>query len=190
MKDRNLFENKILPLLQYIGAIGAGLMCVVYIIVVLVLIQGFEQIAFLQTTVFSIVNAIVGLLIMQLLKIQGQSFAENLEENKSIINEYHNTKTKDKKPHSMTWFWVTSVLKDFIIKCGSLAITMSGVIYIVIEGSNDWSLLSLAIANLILFICFGLLQLDKTYKFYNNSYIPYIKQKIEEAKIEKLGEDK
>lgn len=183
-EHKNLFELKIQPILEYIGAIGATFMCVAYIIIIFVLINGFEVHKMFQTTVFAVVSAVVGLVIMEFLKIQGQAFAENLPENKKILDEYYNTKTKDKKLHNMFYFWWMSVIKDVLFKAGSVAITTIGMIYIIIEGSNDWNMLLLAVVNLIMFLCFGLLGLNKAYNFYNNQHIPYIKEQIRIKKEE------
>ena len=120
---------------------------------------------------------------MQFLKVQGISFAKLIPENDKIIKEYYSTRTKDKKPRSMQFYWTTSIIKDIFTKCISVAITSAGLIYIVIQGSNDWNLLLLAIVNLIMFICFGFLALTNAYEFFNNNFIPYMKEKIDEAKI-------
>ena len=182
--NKNTFETKIKPVLSYVGAIGAGLMCIAYIIVVFVLIRGFKATVIFNTLLFATVNAIVGFIILQFLKVQGISFAKLIPENDEIIKEYYSTKTKDKKPHSMQFYWATSVVKDIVTKCLSVAITSAGLIYIIIQGSNDWNLLLLAIVNLIMFICFGFLSLVNAYEFFNNKFIPYMKEKIDEAKTE------
>ena len=173
-----MFEKRIKPILQYIGAIGAVLMSVMYIVIVMVLIVGFKAQNLQQTIIFAVVNAIVGLIIMQFLKIQGISFAKNLPENIPVINEYYNTRTNDKKLKSIKSYLITSTIKDIIIKGLSIVISTAGIIYIVIEGSRDYSLLLLAVANLIMFICFGLLALNSAYDFYNNYHIPYMKDKL------------
>ena len=180
--NETTFEKKIAPILNYIGIIGATLTSIAYIIGVFVLIKGFEYHQKTQTVIFAVVNALVGLIIMQFLKVQGTAFAKTLEKNKKVIEEYYATKTKDKKNHSLTFFWITSVIKDILYKGVSIFITTAGLIYIVIEGSNDFTLLFLAIVNLILFISFGLLSLVKAYEFYNNSYVEYMKEKIAEVK--------
>lgn len=182
--NKNIFETKIKPVLSYVGAIGAGLMCIAYIIVVFVLIRGFQATVIFNTLLFAAVNAIVGFVIMQFLKIQGISFAKLIPENDKIIKDYYSTKTKDKKPHSLQFYWTTSIIKDIFTKCISVAITSAGLIYIVIQGSNDWNLLLLAIVNLIMFICFGFLALVNAYEFFNNKFIPYMKEKIDETKTE------
>lgn len=188
MDRRSFFEKRIQPILQYVGVIGAILMSIMYIIMVVILIIGFKAQSIQNTIVFAIINAIVGLMIMQFLKIQGISFAKNLPENIDIIKQYYNTKTKDKKIQSIKYYWTSSLIKDFISKGLSIAFTTAGIIYIVIVGSNDYTLLLLALVNLILFICFGLLALNNAYEFYNNKHVPYmqemIKNKITKKEIE------
>ena len=187
--NNSLFEKKIKPVLQYIGVIGASLMSIMYIVVVFILIIGFKAQSIQNTVIFAIVNALVGLIIMQFLKIQGISFAKSLPENEKIINEYYKTKTKDKKIHSIKYYWTMSLIKDIIGKGVSIMLTTTGLIYIVVVGSNDYNLLLLALVNLVLFICFGLLALNNAYEFYNNRHIPYmqemIKNKITKKEIEK-----
>ena len=186
--NRTFLERKILPVLNYIGIIGAVIMAIAYIVIVFVLINGFKAEALLQTTVFACVNAAVGFIIMQFLKYQGESFAKMLPENKEIVDRYYKTKTKDKKVHSIKYFWVTTVIKDIIVKCATLGATTIGIIYIVIQGSNDYNLLLLALVNLLMFVCFGFISLNGAYEFYNNKHVPYmieqlnkeIKQEVEE----------
>lgn len=183
-RKKSFLEEKVLPILNYVGAIGAAIMCIAYIIVVFVLINGFKIEDILQTTIFAVVNAAVGFIIMQFLKIQGISFAKMIPENKKIIELYYKTRTKDKKNHSLTYFWTTTVIKDVIIKCATLAITTIGVIYIVIKGSNDYNLILLAVVNLLMFMCFGFLSLVKAYEYFNQTYIAYIKEKLAEESVE------
>ena len=170
--------------------IGAVIMCVAYIALVIVLITGFEKSHDMTgDIVFAVVNAAVGLIIMQFLKIQGTSFAKNLKENKEILKQYYNTKTKDKKLRNINYFWTTSVIKDVLFKGLTLGASTIGIIYIVMKGSHDYALLLLAVVNLIMFICFGILSLNKAYEFFNNRHIPYIKEKLREME-EKKKENK
>lgn len=177
-KKRRRLEDIILPMIKYIGSIGALIMCVVYMIVVFVLIWGFRVQAILETTVFGIVNAVVGFIIMQMLKVQGQDLAADLPENVKIIEEYRNATIKDRTFHNMRYYWIKSVFKDILIKCTLTAATSVGVIYIILKGSRDYTLIAWAVANLLMFIAFGLLSLVKTYKFFNEEYIPYLKEQI------------
>ena len=173
-------QEKLINVLKYIGIIGATICSVAYIFVVIVLIQGFKVETTTQTVIFAVVNAIVGFIIMQFLKVQGEQFAKNKPENKKIIDEYYNSKTKDKKLHSMRYYWVTSIIQDIFTKVLTVFASTFGIIYIVVIGSNDWNLLMLAFVNLLLFICFGLLALNSAFEFFNNKHIPYMKEKIRE----------
>jgi hypothetical protein len=173
-----MFEKKIKPLLQYVGAIGAAIMSIMYIIIIIVLIVGFETHDLKNTTVFSLINAVVGLIIMQFLKIQGISFAKNLQENQKLIKEYYGTKTADKKLKSINSFMIGSTIKDIAIKGAGLIISSIGIIYIVIQGSGDYTLLLLAVVNLLMFISFGILSMNSAYEFYNNYHVPYMKEQL------------
>lgn len=185
--NKSKFEEKVLPVLNYVGIIGAVIMAIAYIVIVFVLIRGFQAEALLQTTIFACVNAGVGFIIMQFLKIQGVSFAKMLPENQDIIKRYYHTKTKDKKLHSITYFWTTTVIKDIIVKCLTLGATTVGLVYIVIQGSNDYNLLLLAVVNLLMFVCFGFISLVNAYDFFNNRHVPYMVEMLakeeESAKI-------
>lgn len=180
------FNLKIKPILKYVGTIGAILMGIAYIAIVFIMVFGFNANANLaQSITFALINAIIGLIIMQFLKVQGITLAKEIEENREILKEYYNTKTKDKKAHSIKYFWITSVTKDAIVKGLSISATTLGIIYIVIRGSSDYSYLLLALVNLIMFTCFGILSLVKAYDFFNEEHIPFIKEKINETKTQK-----
>ena len=62
-RNKTYFERRIQPILQYIGAIGATMMSVMYIVLVFILIVGFKSQNLLQPIVFAVVNAMVGLII-------------------------------------------------------------------------------------------------------------------------------
>lgn len=189
-KNNTLLERKILPILNYIGLIGAIIMAIAYIIIVCVLINGFKTEKLLQTTVFACVNAAVGFVIMQFLKYQGVSFAKMLPNNKQIIERYYKTKTKDKKVHSIKYFWTTTVIKDIIVKCVTLGATSIGIIYIVIQGSNDYNLLLLALVNLLMFVCFGFMSLNNAYEFFNNNHVPYMLEQLNKEIEQESQEEK
>lgn len=189
MIEKTVLEKKILPVLNYVGFIGAVIMAIAYIISVFVLIHGFKAEALLQTTIFACVNAGTGFIIMQFLKVQGESFAKMLPENQELIKKYYKTKTKDKKVHSMKFYWITSVIKDVVVKCLTLGATTVGLIYIVIQGSNDYNMLLLAIVNLLMFICFGFLSLVNAYDFYNNKHVPYMIEQLKNEEAKETEQD-
>jgi len=180
----DIFEKKIKPILLYVGTIGAIAMSVAYIICVFVMIFGFHVEKVLNTTIFAIVNAFVGFIIMQFLKVQGTSFAKEIPEVKRITTIYYATKTKNKKVHSIKYFWTTSVAKDIFTKVLTIGVTTFGLIYFLIEGSKDYMLILLAVVNLIMFACFGLLSLVKAYDFYRQEHLKFMKDKLAEVGVD------
>lgn len=179
-------ENYILPILKYVGLAGSIILSIAYICIVIVLILGFEfRQDLTQTVLFAIVNGVVGLLIMTMLKIQGISFAKDKEENKEILDKYYTTKTKDKKFQSINKYWLKSTIADILFKAITIIASTAGIIYIAIQGSHDYMLLLLAVVNLLMFICFGILALNSSYEFFNNKHIPYIVNQLEIIEEEK-----
>lgn len=181
--EKNVFEEKIKPILTYIGAIGAVLTSIAYMIMIVVLIKGFHYQQTTQTVVFAIANAAVGLIVASFLKYQGTSFAKSLPENQKVIKDYYAGKSKENKNHSLNFYWITTTIKDVIFKGITVAGSTLGLIYIVIVGSNDWSMMGIAVVNLILFICFGLLALNQAYEYYNNVYVNYMKEHTNDGYI-------
>lgn len=179
----NFFEKKIKPILKYVGTIGAIIMCVVYILIVCLMVFGFSANQDLTgSVIFALVNAVVGLIIMQFLKVQGIDFAKDIPENEELLKKYNNEKIKGRKPHSITHYWIASIIKDIFSKVLGILITSFGIIYIIIIGSKDYSLLFLALVNLLMFICFGLLSLISAYDYFNNEHMFFIKEKLNEGK--------
>lgn len=175
---KGFFEEKIKPLLKYIGTVGAVIMALAYIALISVLIFGFEAKSVTQTLIFALINGIFGYIIAQLLKKQGSDFAAKLPENQEVLKEYYSTKTKDKEFRSMKYYWVKTTLMDLLTKGISIVFSTAAIVYIVIEGSEDYTLYLMALVNLLMFACFGLIGLSNTYDFFNNSHIPYIKEQI------------
>ncbi len=175
---KNTFEEKIKPFLTYVGAIGAIFSGIMYILATIVLIMGFQAKTFTQAIVFAVVSAILGLIIMFFLRYQGLSFAKAIPENQEVLNKYNNKQAKTKH-HTLKYFWIKNTIIDVLIKGCTVALSTAGIIYIVIEGSQDFKLILLAIANLILFACLGLIALANAYDFYNEQWVPYMNEQIE-----------
>lgn len=171
-------------IINNVGYIGAVITSIIYLVLAYIMIVGFTLDAdFTDSLLFAIINAVVGFIILQCLKSQGVIAAENIPENKALLSEYYSTKTKDKKFHSLLYYWITSICKDVFIKCLTVGITSISLIYIVIEAQGDFLLMLLAIANLLMFISFGLLGMTKAYNFTCNEHMGYIKEKLNEVNL-------
>ena len=70
----------------------------------------------------------------------------------------------------------------------TLGATTIGLIYIVIQGSNDYNMLLLAIVNLLMFICFGFLSLVNAYDFFNQKHVPYMVEQLKNGKAKETKE--
>lgn len=176
-------NEKVSNILLWTGAIGAGISGIAYIIIMTVLVVGIESsMAQEQLLLVSILNAIAGLLITFMLRGQGVALASNSNENKKIMDEYRTILNKTKpvqKLRTITWFVGWKSLLDIFTKALTVAISTYAMIFIFMEGNGDISLVFLAIANVFLFISFGILALRGAYNFYNNDHISAIKSRIQ-----------
>lgn len=176
-----LFEEKIKPMLQYVGFIGAILSAGAYLIIIIVLIVGFKASINTSTNIlYATINAAFGVMIMQLMKMQGITFAKNRPENKTVIDKYNQRKTKDRKFKSITRYWITTIIKDVLIKAVTIGLSVFGIVAIVVIGSQDYMMLCLALVNLIMFACLGILSMNGAYEYYNEEHIPYLIHKMED----------
>lgn len=181
--DKSRMERVIIPLIRNIGFIGSIILSFAYIGVITVLVIGFEsRVEFLNGLTFALVSAAMGILISQLLKLQGITWAKEIPENKKVLEQYNGAKIKDRVFKPISTYWWKSVLKDIAFKGITVAASCGGVIYIAIEGSGNYGLLILGIVNLLLFISLGLFSLAMAYEFYNNQHINYLRQQMQAAK--------
>lgn len=185
-----LFEKKIKPILMYVGSIGAVLTAIAYVIIILTMIFGLTVDASIKDTlIFAAVNAVIGFVIMQFLKMQGIAFAKNLPHSQEVVAQWREKHPpKNKKKHRMSYFWVSSIVKDVFTRILLIVITTICVIYLVIRGSHDYTYLLLALVNLIMFACFGLISLVNAHDFYVEQHIPYLEEEINETEKRKAKE--
>lgn len=174
--------TKIKELMMYVGTIGAMISGLAYIIITVIMILGFEKEMELESQlIFSIIGAVVGIAIMSMLRTQGVTFASNEPESKATMQEYRkllNLKKTQKKLKRIESFMIIQFIKDLFTKVLSILISTFGILYLVLEGNGDFSLIGLAIANLLMFTSFGLIALSRAYDFYINEHIPTIKELI------------
>lgn len=176
-----------LKLLNNIGIVGAILAGIADIVFVVIFVVGLKfEIKQNATIIFSVINALVGVLINILLRYQGQKYAEL--ENKKICNQYYRKKAEKKKRHlSMTVWQGLSAIKDIIFKGCTTSFSIFGMIYLSIEGSKNPIQILITIVTLILFTCFGLMNMNSAYCRFYNIQLPYMELKIKEKEIEQNG---
>lgn len=166
-----------LKVLNNIGIVGSILAACADIVFVLIMVLGIEVHTELNAIViFSIVNALIGLLINILLRYQGVKYAEI--ENEDICKRFYNKRIKEKNYLSIEkWMFVKSI-QDFLIKGVTTAFSIFGIIYITIVGSKNPIQILITLASLILFACFGLIGMNSAYSRFYNVQIPYMEKVV------------
>ena len=171
---------KILNNIGFIGAILAGISDIIFVIIFVVGIS--INIEMSSMILFSVVNAVIGLLINILLRYQGIKYAEI--ENQELCNKYYEKNIEKNKKHLSIETWqILQGLKDFLLKGIIATFSIFGFIYISIQGSKNPVQILLTIVNLILFGCFGLISMNSSYYRFYNVQIPLMKKTIEKKEI-------
>lgn len=183
----NKSHEALLKVLNNIGIIGAIFAGVADLILVIIFVVGINiQTKGTSSMIFAVINAIIGILINVLLRYQGQKYAEI--ENEELCKSFYKKKAKErKKTMSMEVWQILQVLKDIVFKGATTAFSIFGLIYISIEGSKDTVQILITIVTLVLFTCFGLLNMNTAYNRFYNIQIPYMELKIKEE-IKKNGD--
>jgi len=179
----------------YTGFALAIISAISYIGIVFVMIRGFEEAIELQNQlVFSILGVAVGLVIAFSLKQQGIAFAKSEDNSKQVMKDYYEALNKSKQEkdlHTIGYYLFISTIKDIIFKGTGVAVTTYFIINISINGGGNWSLLFMAISNILFFIGLGLIALSTFYDKYINEHLPVIEaltKKIKERQVIKDSE--
>ena len=175
-------HQALLTVLNNIGVLGAILAGIADIIFVVIFVFGINiDTSISSTIIFAVVNALIGLLINILLRYQGIKYAEI--ENEDLLKKFYSEKAKTgKEPININTWQVLQGLKDFIVKGFTTVFSIFGVVYISIQGSKNPIQLLITLVSLVLFACFGLINMNSSYYRYYNIQIPYMENKIKEKK--------
>lgn len=193
-EEKNKTENfqqksheVLLKILNNIGIIGAILCGIAEIIVVIIFVVGLDiKKDNTSNILFSIINALIGTTINILLRYQGQKYAEL--ENADLCRKYYRNKVEKEKKHlPLVWYNVIMIVKDIIIKGCGASFSIFGVIYISIEGSKNPIEILMTLLILVLFSCFGLINMNNAYCRYYNVQVPYMQKQIKEMEEKENG---
>lgn len=182
-------NSKIKKLLEYTGIAGSIISALAYIVATLVIVWGFEtKLEMEKQILFSLLGAFTGLMITFFLRGQGVSFAKKEPESQRVMKEYYekmNRKKTIKQLHTIKHYLVVQTILDIIFKGVSVAFSTYFILYIFMEGNGDMSLVFLAVANILMFACFGLVALSKAFDKYLDEHIPAIREIIK--KLDQAG---
>lgn len=172
-----------IKLLNNIGIVGAILAAIADIVFVIIFVIGVKvQAKFTAIIIFSIVNALIGVLINGLLRYQGKRYAEI--ENKELVEKYYRKKAESNKKYLPINVWLLLLsIKDIIWKGCTASFSIFGVIYISIEGSKNPIQILITIVTLIMFACFGLINMNLSYNRYYNIEVPHMELEIKNREV-------
>lgn len=175
--------SKIKNILLWVGTIGAVITSIAYLATIVVLIIGLESnLEMNQMLLISILGGITGLAITFMLRGQGIAFAKSEPGSKEIMQAYYTAINKTKKPrklHTIKFHVLIQSFKDIFIKAVIIGGSTYMSIYVIIEGSGDVGLIGIALSSLLMFICFGILAMAKSYDYYLEEHLQAIKQLTE-----------
>lgn len=173
----------------WIGTICALIALFAYIIIVTVMVVGFSGSAnWTADLVFAIVNAAVGVIISQFLKLQGIAFAKSEPDNKLWLDRWTKRRTKERKYKSINYFWVKTLALDIVFKGVGITLLTISVVYIFVEASNDAMKILMAVFNIIMFCGFGLVSMAAAYNWVREEHVEWIKVQIEQKYIDDESE--
>lgn len=173
--------KKIENVLLYTGFIITILASVAYLIVLYIIIAGFEaHISNANLLIFLGLGAITGVMISLSLRLQGIAFAKNTPPAMAVLEQYQRLIGNDVETKLMPlWlFHLINIIQDIFVKGLTIVLTLYFSISIIIEGLGDFKYFYLGIVNVILYIGLGILSMTKAYNHYVENEIPLLRQKI------------
>ncbi len=184
--NKKQFYERIKDILTYTGIALAVIAGIAYLIIIYILVFGFNiHYNREQLVAFLLLGGAIGVLINIAMRIQGIDFAKLTPTAKQAIDELTKLSgvSDDVKIRPMWVMFVITILKDIIVKGGSIGLSLYFVIDISYQGLGEEKYFYLAFANLLLYFGLGLLSMSKAYDYYLESHIPYMKQKIKKLKL-------
>lgn len=190
-KSKKQLYERVKDILTYTGVILAAVAAIAYLILVYIIIYGFEvDYSRNQLIVFIVLGAVVGLLINIAMRIQGIDFAKITPTAKVVLKELTDSlgQSDKVKIRPMWVMFLSQTLKDIVIKGGAIGFTIYYTIDISYSGLGEEKYFLLALANIVLYFGIGLISMSRAYDYYLESHIPYMKQKIKKLELEKKEE--
>ena len=191
-KKKDFWQDKISKIIKIVGSVIVATSAIANLIVAYILIKGFKtEVSSEKLLVFLLVNAVFGIMMIIGGMIQGKDLSKSRADVEKVLKDYSDFISSDKetKLRSYTFhFWI-EVIKNIFTKTLAITISMFFAIKIIIDGLQDDKYFILAITNVILYLGLAFLSLAKSYDYYKDKHIPYLRQKMkrmEEKRNEEL----
>ena len=181
---------KVKTALTYTGFALAIISSISYLILVYILINGFEASYQKEQLIgFLVLGAVAGILINLSMRSQGIDFAKQVPEAKKILDDLKEATSKsDKKEHkpkSIVFMYFVELIKDIFIKGSGIGATLYFAIDLSYKGLGEDKYFFLALANVLLYTGLGLVAMGKSYDYYLEKHTSYMIQKTRKIKEEK-----
>lgn len=192
-KEQERIEKPKITFQDFIRNVGyffAGTSIVAYLAILYIVVFGFEAaVSNEKLAFFLLLGNLAGIMSSIGFRIQGVDNAKNTDEGKKVNKEYSDLLATDKnvKLRPLWVFHLINTLKDIFTKGLTTFVTLYFTITIIIDGLGDAKYFGLGIANIFMYVGFGLIALSKAYEHYIEREIPRLKQKIIRMKEEQNG---
>lgn len=167
--------------LTYTGIAMAIVSAIVYLIVVFILINGFEvDYSSEEIISFLLLGGATGVMINISMRIQGLDLARLTDKAKEVQAKLNDLTAKSKET-KLRPLWVmhfVNIAKDILIKGGTITLTMYFAISISYKGLGEQKYMLLAFANVFLYFGLSLITMNKSYDYYIDKHIPFMEKQI------------
>jgi len=178
--------------LTYTGIAMAVVSAIVYLIVVFILINGFEVDYSKEEIIsFLLLGAATGIMINISMRIQGLDLARLTTKAKEVQTKLNDltAKSKETKLRPLWVMHLVNTFRDILIKGGTITLTMYFAISISYKGLGEQKYMLLAFANVFLYFGLSLITMNKSYDYYIDKHIPYMEKQIFKLEEERRLED-
>ena len=178
--------------LTYTGIVMAVISSIVYLIVVFILINGFEVDYSKEEIIsFLLLGAATGVMINIAMRIQGLDLARLTPKAKEVQAKLNDLTAKSKTVN-LKPLWamhLINTIRDIIFKGGTITLTMYYAISISYKGLGEQKYMLLAFANVFMYLGLSLITMNKAYDYYIDKNIPYMEKQIIKLEEERGNEN-
>lgn len=178
--------------LTYTGIVMAVISSIVYLIVVFILINGFEVDYSKEEIIsFLLLGAATGVMINIAMRIQGLDLARLTPKAKEVQAKLNDLTAKSKTVN-LKPLWamhLINTIRDIIFKGGTITLTMYFAISISYKGLGEQKYMLLAFANVFMYLGLSLITMNKSYDYYIDKHIPFMEKQIIKLEEERRIED-
>lgn len=148
------FYDNLTKALNNIGAIVAGIAIVCYFVFLFIYINGMHaDFDLRKTLILTAITAGLGIMVSVSMRMQGIKWAEQLPENQDILKKFDKSKAaKEVKYHGNLYYWLTRLPLLIFGKAGTCVLSVLGVVYYIMQGTKDWSLMLVGFGNVCLMV--------------------------------------